>query len=225
VTKFGKCASGACGRLGDGRALPVNIMFGSGETYNPAWAPDIKTSDIMHKDGEPLTWRYTFNLMERLNEEFCADYTENVLRSALGYPLPRDTHPGEQGVIVCDGVGSQLCFIVVEKVIELGMEILFNVPNFSYVLQCVGTVNFKVNTTSIDINGVVYVVVDVVVVVFVVVVAIDSSYVADIVVVVVVVATTVIDFVDATFADAYDVASVFVACVVVATNVYDACNA
>ncbi len=38
VTKSDKYASAACGRLGDGRALPVYIVFRSGETYDPgAW--------------------------------------------------------------------------------------------------------------------------------------------------------------------------------------------
>ncbi len=134
VTKSIKCASAACGRLGDGRALPVYIVFGSGETYDPVWAPDITTPAIMDKDGEPLAWRYTCNLKGSVNEELCADYIEQILQPALGYPLPRDAHPGEQGVIVCDGVGSHLCFTVVEKAIELGMEILLRAPNLSYVL-------------------------------------------------------------------------------------------
>ena len=146
VTKSDRCASAACGRLGDGRALPVYIVFGSGETYDPEWALDIKTPDILDKDGEPLAWRYTCNTKGSVNEEFCADYVEHILRPALGYPLPRDTHPGQQGVVVCDGVGSHLCFSVVEKAIELGMEILLRVPNLSYILQGEDTVNFKVST-------------------------------------------------------------------------------
>ena len=111
-------------------------MFGSGKTYDPTWAPDIKTSDIMDKDGEPLAWRYTSNTKGSVNEEFCADYVETILQPALGYPLPRDTHPGEQGVIVSYGVGSHLCFSVVEKAIELGMEILPRVLNITRATFC-----------------------------------------------------------------------------------------
>ena len=40
-----------------------------------------------------------------------------------------------------------MCFTVVEKAIELGMEILLRVPNPSYILQGEDTINFKVNTT------------------------------------------------------------------------------
>ncbi len=40
-----------------------------------------------------------------------------------------------------------MCFVVVEKAIELGLEILLRVPNLSYVLQGEDTVNFKVITT------------------------------------------------------------------------------
>ncbi len=123
-----------------------------------------------------------------MTEEYCADYIENVLRPALGYPLPRDTHPGEQGVIVCYGVGSHLCFVVVEKAIELGLEILLRVPNLSYGLQGEDTVNFKVSTTLLCYY------VDVVVAAATVVVAL---------------AAIVVDATDA-FADA-DVASAFAA--------------
>ena len=47
------CASATCERLGDGRALPVYIVFGYGETYDSAWVPDINTPDILDKYGEP----------------------------------------------------------------------------------------------------------------------------------------------------------------------------
>jgi hypothetical protein len=71
---------------------------------------------------------------------------ENILRLALGYPLPRDTHPGEQGVQVCDGVGSHLCFGAVEKGIEHWMEILVRFTNLRFILQGGDTVNLKVST-------------------------------------------------------------------------------
>ncbi len=100
-----------------------------------SWVSEISSPDIFDKDGEPLSWRYTCNEKRSVNEEFCADYITHILQPALGYPKPRDTHPGEQGVIVCDGVGTHLCFAVFEKAIELGMEILLRVPNLSYILQ------------------------------------------------------------------------------------------
>jgi hypothetical protein len=79
-------ASVACGRLGDGRALSVYIVFGSGETYDPAWAPDITTPKILDKDGEPLAWRYTCNTKGSVNAEFCADHVQNILRPTLSCP-------------------------------------------------------------------------------------------------------------------------------------------
>jgi hypothetical protein len=162
VTKSSCSTSAACGRLGDGRALPVYILYASGDGYEASWAPDISTPDILDKDGKPLQWRYTSKLKGSVNEEFCADYIENVFKPALGYPLPRVTHPGEQGVIVCDGVGSHLCYNVIEKAIELGMEILLRVPNLGFVLQGEDTVDFKVNTTIIATNVVAVIVVAVV---------------------------------------------------------------
>ena len=147
VTKSSCCASAACGRLGDGRALPVYIVFASGESYDAEWAPEIACSDIFDKDGNPLSWRYTCNQKGSVNEEYCADYVEHIIQPSLGYPPPRDTHPGKQGVIICDGVGSHLCFAVIEKAIELGMEILLRVPNLSFVLQGEDTVNFKASYT------------------------------------------------------------------------------
>ena len=56
---------------------------------------------------------------------------------------PRSTHPGEQGVIICDGVGTHLGYHVVKKTIDFGMEILLRVPHLSFVLQGEDTVNFK----------------------------------------------------------------------------------
>ncbi len=73
VTKSSCSASAACGRLGDGRAFPVYIVYASGNNYEASWAPDISTPDILDKDGKPLQWRYTSNLKGSVNEEFCED--------------------------------------------------------------------------------------------------------------------------------------------------------
>ena len=146
VTKSSSCVSDTCGLLGDGRKLPVDIVFASGETHDSTWAPEMKTPDILDKDGKPLSWRYTCNLKGSVNEEFCADYIEHILQPSLSYPLPRDTHPGEQGVIVCDGVGIHLCFAAIEKAIELRMDILLRIPNLSFALHGEDTVNSKVST-------------------------------------------------------------------------------
>ena len=144
VTKSSKCASAVCGRLGDGRALPVFTCFASGDSYAPAWAPHIVCDDILDKDGQPLPWRYISNAKGSITEEFCSIYISDVLYSALGYPKPRATPPGEQGVIICDGVGTHLGYQVVMKAVELGMEILLRVPHLSFVLQGEDTINFKV---------------------------------------------------------------------------------
>ena len=144
VTKSDKSASAVCGRLGDGRALPVFVCFASGDSYAPAWAPHYVCDDILDKDGKPLPWRYISNPKGSITEEFCALYIEDVLHPALGYPKPRSTHPGEQGVIICDGVGTHLGYHVVKKAIELGMEIVLRVPHLSFVLQGEDTINFKV---------------------------------------------------------------------------------
>jgi hypothetical protein len=72
---------------------PLYIVFGSGhETYDPAWAPGIKTIEILEKDGELLAWRYTCNTKGNANEEFCVDYVENILQACARIPSPRDTH-------------------------------------------------------------------------------------------------------------------------------------
>ena len=78
-----------------------------------------------------------------MTEELCADYIETVLYPTLGYPLHRDSHPGHQGVIVCDGVGTHLGANVLLAAVRLGMEILLRTPNLSYILQGEDTVNFK----------------------------------------------------------------------------------
>ncbi len=97
----------------------------------------------MDNNGDPIAWRYTSSAKGSVNEDFCADYIETALHPALGYPKPRDTHLGKQGVIVCDGVETHLCEDVLDKAIELGMEIVLRVPNLSYILQGEDIINFK----------------------------------------------------------------------------------
>lgn len=143
VTKSDKCVTAACGRLGDGRALPVYIVFASGEEWNPEFACD-NASEICDRDGKPLLWRFTSNKKGSMNEDFCVDYMTEVLHPALGYPKPRETHPGQQGVIICDGVGTHIGHKVVETAIKLGMEIVLRVPHLSFALQGEDTVNFRV---------------------------------------------------------------------------------
>ncbi len=52
VTKSDKCASAVCGRLGDGKGLPVLVCFALGDSYAPAWAPHYVSDDIKKKRGE-----------------------------------------------------------------------------------------------------------------------------------------------------------------------------
>ena len=143
VTKSSKTGSACCGRLGDGRALPVFVVFASGDTFDPAWAPHIVSDTIFDNEGEALPWRYISNAKGSVTDEFCALYVKEILHPALGYPKPRALYPGEQGVIVCDGVGSHLSYSVVKMAIDNGMEILLRVPNLSFALQGEDTINFK----------------------------------------------------------------------------------
>ena len=145
VTKSSKCSTAVCGRLGDGRSLPVFVCFASGETFDPSWTPHYVSDEICDKNGEPLEWRYINNLKGSMTEEFCGIYIEDILYPALGYPKNKDTHPGQQGVIICDGVGTHLGYSVVKKAVDLGMEILLRVPHLSFVLQGEDTINFKVS--------------------------------------------------------------------------------
>jgi hypothetical protein len=72
VTKSDKCAPAVCGRLGDGRSLPVFMFFASSDSYEPAWAPHYVCEDIMDKDDKPLAWRNISNTKGSITEEFVA---------------------------------------------------------------------------------------------------------------------------------------------------------
>jgi hypothetical protein len=89
VTKYDKCTSAVCGRLGDGRTLPVFMCFASGDSYAPPWALHYVSDDIKDKGGTPLPWRYFSNPKGSITEEYCAVYIEDVLHPALGSPRPR----------------------------------------------------------------------------------------------------------------------------------------
>ena len=78
-----------------------------------------------------------------MTEELCCNYVEKTLYPAVGCPPHRDANPGEQGVIVCDSVGTHTGMNVLRKIVELGCECVLRVPNLSYVLQGEDTTNFK----------------------------------------------------------------------------------
>jgi len=63
-----------------------------------------------------------------ITEEYCEICLETIIHLALGRPKPRTTHHGQQGVVICDGVGTNLGYDVVTKALDLGLEILVRVP-------------------------------------------------------------------------------------------------
>lgn len=144
ATKSSNTATTACGRTGDGKPLPPYIIFSSGEEYDVAWAPHIESDELCDpRTGKNLAWRYNSNSKGSMTEEMCVDYFEQTLYPALGCPPPRDDKPGEQGVIVCDGVGTHTGMQVLTRMVALGCECILRVPNLSFVLQGEDTVNFK----------------------------------------------------------------------------------
>jgi len=143
VTKSSKSASAVCGRLGDGRSLPVFICYASGDFFDPEWRPHIVFEDVFDSNGAPLAWRYISNVKGSITEEYCSLYLKDIIYPALGCPKPRATHPGQQGVVICDGVGTHIGINVVMKAVELGLEILLRVPHLSNILQGEDTLNFK----------------------------------------------------------------------------------
>jgi hypothetical protein len=66
-------------------------------------------------DGDPLAWRYINNTKDSITEEYRPMHIVDVRHSALVYPKPRSSHPCEQGVISCHGVGNHLGYNVVKK--------------------------------------------------------------------------------------------------------------
>jgi hypothetical protein len=65
------------------------------------------------------------------------------MHPALGYPKPRETNYGQQGVVICDGVGTPIGYNVLMTALGLGIEVLLRVPNLSFALQGEDLVNFK----------------------------------------------------------------------------------
>eukprot|EP00873_Tetraselmis_striata_P040558 jgi/Tetstr1/460822/TSEL_005983.t1 len=56
-----------------------------------------------------------------LNEKGAVDYVKQVMYHALGSPPPRSESPYQQGVVICDGVGTHIDFSVLEAAMDLGM--------------------------------------------------------------------------------------------------------
>ena len=80
--------------MGDGRALPVYMVFASGEELDAEWTPEV-ASDIYDKDGNKLMWRYASNTKGSVDSTFCRDYITNILHPALGYPVSREKEKGK----------------------------------------------------------------------------------------------------------------------------------
>ena len=149
VTKSSSSATSVCGRLGNGKALPVYTVFDSGDTFHPTWAPHIM-SDIKDKDDNLIPWRYASNEKGSLTEQLAKDYITMILHPCLGSPPSRNDAPGKQGVVICDGVGTHIGLAVLEAALELGIEVILRVPHLSYRLQGEDTVNFSVLKVKIN---------------------------------------------------------------------------
>jgi hypothetical protein len=146
VTKSSSTATAACGRNGIGEALPPYIVLSSGISMTTRWTRTGLETEV---NGRKLGWRFNHNKKGSLNSHGLMDYTQTVLKPAAYMAKPRSEQPGQQAVVICDGVGTHLGLQVLEGALENGMEILLRVPNFSFLLQGEDTCNFgplKVNT-------------------------------------------------------------------------------
>ena len=88
VTKSNSTATAMCGRTGDGKALPVMVVFASGDSFHFQWAPVITSTYFKDRDGNPLEWRYRSNKKGSLNEEGYVDFLRSIVHPAVGYPQP-----------------------------------------------------------------------------------------------------------------------------------------
>jgi hypothetical protein len=91
-----------------------------------------------------MAWRYASNEKGSLNEEGVADHGRTLLHQAVGPPPSRNDAPCQQGVVICDGMGTHIGFAVLETAVELGLEVVLHVPHLSFRLQGEDTVNFSV---------------------------------------------------------------------------------
>lgn len=139
VTKSSATATAACGRTGTGEALPPYIVFSSGSTFSAGWTRTGLQTEV---NGKSLQWRFNHNDKGSLNEDGVVDYVESVLKKAAHMVKPRSETPGQQAVVICDGVGTHLGLEVIESCIAHGIEIALRVPNLSFRLQGEDTVNF-----------------------------------------------------------------------------------
>jgi hypothetical protein len=117
VTKSSSCATAVCGRLGNGEALHLYIVFGSGKTYHPGWELHID-SNLKNMGGHPISWRHARNDEGSLNEEGALVYLKTVLHSAFGSPPPRNDALGKQAIVICDGVRTHIGFSMLEAAVE-----------------------------------------------------------------------------------------------------------
>jgi hypothetical protein len=105
VTKSDACAFAVCGRLGDNRTMPPMIVFNFGDSLDPTWWKLHASSKIMDvaQDCKSLPWQqYMCNQKGITTNENTLVYVRIILHHAMGYPKPRDTHHGQQAVVICN---------------------------------------------------------------------------------------------------------------------------
>ena len=101
------------------------------------------SSGIFDVDVTPLAWRYISDAKGNITKGYCGIYFETIIYPALSHHNPRDSHRGQQGVVICDGFGTHLGYGIVMKALELGLEILVRLSHLSHIFQGEDTVNFK----------------------------------------------------------------------------------
>jgi hypothetical protein len=101
------------------------------------------SSEIFDIDEKPLAWRNISNVKGNITEEYCGVYLETIIYPALGRRKPIFSHPGQQGVVIWDRIGTHLGSGVVIKTLDLGLETLERAPHLSHILQGEDAVDVK----------------------------------------------------------------------------------
>jgi hypothetical protein len=138
-------------------ALPIGVVFGSGDSFSSAWCGDPPIGNVIRgvstktklPNGEETTteildW-YAANKKGSMNTDLCGKYSEEVIMPNARHLNPgMANEDGKRSVEVCDGTQVHLGHERLQRCVEAGLEVVIRLPHSTHVTQGEDTVHFGV---------------------------------------------------------------------------------
>ena len=142
------------GRIGY-KALPVMVVFGSGQRYQQRWCGEPPVGNVLRgvqqtielADGSPNTSEvlalYHANDKGSMNSEMCVAYTDRIIIPSARVANPAlANETGRRSLEICDGVQVHLAAERLRLLREAGVHACLRVPHTTHITQGEDTIIF-----------------------------------------------------------------------------------